>query len=316
MLKMLKITVYFRARSTTSPTMHSQLLRRPLRAARTGSRLLHMMSPLPYAASALSVLSPTTVRHHRAIESELVNGLNSLIAGTPFEHHAVEEIVVSTASDAAHAKIFNHATEVWNHQLYWARLLPGPAERRSPAESAPADLIEWVDKEFSSFDGMVEEMVARSMGLWGSGWTWLVLERESLQLKVVNSFGPVHPLAAGFKPLLAIDLWEHAYLLEGGGREAYVRAYLSAVDWAAVSADLLLAMKGADDEQKLKYVTRLAMKEMRQLRHVMINHESVTLKEPLVLDDLGLSRKAEEHPVDEIERATAEMARKLSAEGK
>ena len=85
---------------------------------------------------------------------------------------------------------------------------------------------------------------------------------------------------------------------------------------AAVSADLLLAMKGADDEQKLKYVTRLAMKEMRQLRHVMINHESVTLKEPLVLDDLGLSRKAEEHPVDEIERATAEMARKLSAEGK
>lgn len=272
-----------------------------------------MIAPLPYTPDALHVLSSQTVRQHRAIEAEVVNGLNTLIAGTPFEHSPVEDIIVATANDAAQAPIFNHAAEVWNHELYWARLLPGkPAQQLR----VPAELNEWVEKEFSSFDVMVEEMVARSLGLWGSGWTWLVLEREALQLKVVNSFGPVHPLPAGLKPLVAIDLWEHAYLSEAGGnREAYVRAYLSAIDWEAVSAELLAAAKGADEEQKLKYVTRLSMKEMRQLRHVMVNHGSLDLKEPLVLDKLNLSSAtAEAEPDEQIKRAMTDLAQKVSAE--
>ena len=111
----------------------------------------------------------------------------------------------------------------------------------------------------------LSQLVSHASSLWGSGWTFLVLDSE-LKLRVVNSFTTWHPLGAGVTPLLAIDMWEHARWSDyGADVEAYVRGYLKSVDWAAVSEALLTAANSASEREKLRYLVRLSSRAMRRL---------------------------------------------------
>ncbi|MBQ3186644.1 MAG: superoxide dismutase [Alistipes sp.] len=160
--------------------------------------------PLPYAYDALSpVISEETLRyHHDKHYAGYVNKLNELIAGTPFEGESLEDIIMT--SDRA---IFNNAAQVWNHEFYFEQLSPEPALR--PSES----LLEAINRQFGSVEAVREAMNQAAVNLFGSGWVWLVVDDEG-ELSILSTRNAGLPMRHGLTPLLALDVWEHAYYID------------------------------------------------------------------------------------------------------
>jgi len=175
---------------------------------------------LPYAKDALApVISANTIefhygKHHRTY----VDNLNKLIAGTPFEQESLEAIIKKTAGDAAKAGIFNNAAQIWNHSFYWQCLKPGGGGAPKGAIAAK------INAAWDSYDKFVEELKTAGTTQFGSGWAWLVLDNG--QLKIVKTANADTPIAHGLKPLLTLDVWEHAYYLDYQNRRP---DYLAAV---------------------------------------------------------------------------------------
>jgi Fe-Mn family superoxide dismutase len=175
---------------------------------------------LPYAKDALApVISANTIefhygKHHRTY----VDNLNKLIAGTPFEKESLEAIIKKTAGDAAKVGIFNNAAQIWNHSFYWQCLKPGGGGAPKGA------IVAKINAAWGSYDKFVEELKTAGTTQFGSGWAWLVLDNG--QLKIVKTANADTPIAHGLKPLLTLDVWEHAYYLDYQNRRP---DYLAAV---------------------------------------------------------------------------------------
>ncbi|MHB1318541.1 MAG: superoxide dismutase [Anaerolineae bacterium] len=180
-----------------------------------------LLPPLPYAEDALEpVISATTIgfhygKHHKGY----VDNLNKLIGGTEYVDMALEEIIASTAGQPEQADIYNNAAQIWNHTFYWQSMRPS-------GEGGPrAELRLKVEASFGSVDACTKELASAAVSQFGSGWAWLVMEGSTL--KVVKTANAQCALAAGIKPLLVIDVWEHAYYLDYQNRRAdYVAAVL------------------------------------------------------------------------------------------
>jgi Fe-Mn family superoxide dismutase len=191
----------------------------------------HILPPLPYADNALDpVISAKTIgfhygKHHKAY----VDNLNKLVTGTEFAEMSLEDVITKTAGKADKAAIFNNAAQTWNHTFYWNSLKPkgqgGP----------PAALKQRIEASFGTVDACKKELVTAATTQFGSGWAWLVLEGD--KLKVVKTGNAEVPMTTGKKPLLTIDLWEHAYYLDYQNRRPdYVNAVLDTLlnwDFAA-----------------------------------------------------------------------------------
>ena len=189
---------------------------------------------LPYAENALDpVISANTLgfhygKHHMAY----LNNLNKLIAGTEFADMPLEKIVAATAGKPDKVAIFNNAAQTWNHTFYWHSLKPkGGGE-------PPAALKQMIEASFGSVDACRKELATTTISQFGSGWGWLVLEGG--KLKVVKTGNADTPMTAGMKPLLAIDVWEHAYYLDYQNRRAdYVNAVLDKlINWEFAFSNL------------------------------------------------------------------------------
>lgn len=178
------------------------------------------LPPLPYKDDALApVISANTLgfhygKHHKGY----VTKLNELVAGTEYAGMSLEQVVVATAGKADKAAIFNNAAQIWNHTFYWNSL-------RAGGGGTPTGRIK--DKLTASFGGVEEARKAlhqAAMGQFGSGWVWLVTTGEKLEIvKTANAEQP----PVGKKPLLTIDVWEHAYYLDYQNRRAdYTQAVL------------------------------------------------------------------------------------------
>ena len=167
-----------------------------------------LMPDLPYAKDALApVISANTLefhygKHHKAY----VDNGNKLIAGSELAEADLETIIKKTAGDAAKAGIFNNAAQVWNHTFYWQSLSPRGGGR--PAGPIAAK----IDAAFGSYSKFVEELKNAGVTQFGSGWAWLVLEGG--RLKITKTANADTPIAHGLKPILTIDVWEHAYYLD------------------------------------------------------------------------------------------------------
>ncbi|HOG17760.1 MAG: Superoxide dismutase (Fe) [Syntrophaceae bacterium PtaU1.Bin231] len=175
---------------------------------------------LPFAKGALApVISSQTLefhygKHHRAY----VDNANKLIAGTALEKEDLEVIIRKTHNNPAQAGIFNNTAQVWNHSFYWKCLKPGGG---GPPTGAVAAMIKDV---WGGYDKFVEDLKAAGATQFGSGWAWLVLENN--RLKITKTPNAETPIATGSKPLLTIDVWEHAYYLDYQNRRP---DYLAAV---------------------------------------------------------------------------------------
>jgi Fe-Mn family superoxide dismutase len=179
------------------------------------------LPPLPYAANALEPhISAQTVgfhygKHHKAY----VEKTNELVQATPLANSTLEEIVKRSARSPKHKKLFNNAAQAWNHNFYWQSMKPR-------AGGAPAGALKQrIDQDFGSYDAFRERFTQAAVDHFSNGWVWLVLERG--KLKIVDTHDADTPLAHGARPLLTMDVWEHAYYLDyKNGRQAYVTAYL------------------------------------------------------------------------------------------
>ncbi len=188
------------------------------------SRKFALMS-LPYAYDALEPeISEETLRfHHDKHHAGYVAKLNTLIAGTPYETMSLEEIVAK--SDGA---IFNNASQVWNHNFYFASLSPTP--KRKP-EGA---LLDAIVSEYGSVEKLKQEMSDAAVNLFGSGWVWLV-ENKDGKLSIMSGKNADTPLRYDMRPLLTIDVWEHAYYIDyRNARADAVKAIWNRIDWSKV----------------------------------------------------------------------------------
>jgi len=194
----------------------------------------HVLPPLPYAESALDpVISATTLgfhygKHHKGY----VDNLNKLVAGTEFAELTLEKIIAATAGKVDKTAIFNNAAQAWNHTFYWRSLMPkGGGE-------PPAVLKQKIEASFGTLDACRKELATAATTQFGSGWAWLVLDGD--KLKVVKTGNADSPLTKGMKPLLTIDVWEHAYYLDYQNRRAdYVATVLDKlISWSFAAGNL------------------------------------------------------------------------------
>lgn len=201
---------------------------------KTGAMSPHVLPALPYADHALEpVISANTLHfHHGKHHQAYVDNLNKLIAGTGLAQLPLEKIVRETAGKPDQVAIFNNAAQAWNHAFFWSSLKPGGGGE------PPAALKKRIDASFGSLDACKKELLAAALAQFGSGWVWLVADGDAL--KVVKTGNADTPLAGGLKPLLTVDVWEHAYYLDYQNRRAdFVGAVLDKlVNWEFAAANL------------------------------------------------------------------------------
>lgn len=194
----------------------------------------HVLPPLPYAENALEpVITANTMsfhygKHHKGY----VDNLNKLTAGTEFADLPLTKIIAGTAGIADKTAIFNNAAQTWNHTFYWHSLKPqGGGE-------PPSALKRKIVASFGSVETCRKELSTAAMAQFGSGWVWLVQDGD--KLKVVKTANADVPLTTGMKPLLTIDVWEHAYYLDYQNRRAdYVNSVLDKlINWNFATANL------------------------------------------------------------------------------
>ena len=192
------------------------------------------LPPLPYAKDALAPYMSTQTldfhhdKHHRAY----LTALNRLIAGTPLENLSLEEITRTAAKDEAKTQLFHNAAQAWNHEFFWHSMKP-------QGGGAPSDrLAAQLDRAFRGFENFRTEFRKAAESQFGSGWTWLVLDRG--KLKIVSTANADTPLVRRQTPLLTCDVWEHAYYLDYQNRRPdFIAAFLDhLVNWDFVARNL------------------------------------------------------------------------------
>jgi Fe-Mn family superoxide dismutase len=190
--------------------------------------MAHELPALPYAQDALEpVISAETIdyhygKHHQAY----VTNLNNLVPGTDFEDAPLEDIVMNSEGG-----LFNNAAQVWNHTFYWNGLSPNGGGEPTGA------LADAINVAFGSFEDFKDAFIKSAVGNFGSGWTWLV-KNEDGTLEIFNTDDADTPLRHGKKPLLTVDVWEHAYYIDyRNARPKYLEEIWKIVNWDFAAAN-------------------------------------------------------------------------------
>lgn len=190
--------------------------------------MTHQLPPLPYEKTALEpfITAETLDYHYGKHHQAYVTNLNNLIPGTEFENLSLEEIIQKSSGG-----IFNNAAQVWNHTFYWNSLKPNGGGLPTGA------LAEAINKSFGSFEKFKEEFTKCAVTTFGSGWAWLVKNADG-SLALVSTSNAATPLTNGQKPLLTIDVWEHAYyIVYRNARPKYVEDFWNFVNWDFAAAN-------------------------------------------------------------------------------
>ncbi|MFA6013542.1 MAG: Fe-Mn family superoxide dismutase [Gallionellaceae bacterium] len=184
----------------------------------------HTLPALPYATDALQPhMSKETFEYHYAKHHQTyVTNLNNLIKGTEFENESLEAIVQKSSGG-----IYNNAAQVWNHTFFWNNMKPNGGGAPTGA------LADAINTKWGSLDEFKKAFQASAVGNFGSGWTWLVKKADG-SLEIVNLGAAGNPLKSGEgKPVITIDVWEHAYYIDYRNlRAKFVETYLNnLVNW-------------------------------------------------------------------------------------
>ncbi len=197
------------------------------------------LAPLPYPKEALEphIDALTMEIHHGRHHKAYVDNLNKAIAGSPLEGRTIEALLADIASvpDAIRGPVRNNGGGHWNHTFFWN--LMGPGKGGVPS----GDLATAIQSAFGSFDDFKAKFEAAGIGRFGSGWAWLLVNGGKLEIaSTPNQDTPLMGKAISGvegKPILGVDVWEHAYYLKYQNKRAdYLKAFWNVVDWNAVSA--------------------------------------------------------------------------------
>jgi Fe-Mn family superoxide dismutase len=189
----------------------------------------HQLPDLPYETDALEphISAETLSFHYGKHHRTYVDKLNDLISGTDYEELSLEEIITSSSGG-----IFNNAAQTWNHSFYWNCLSP------TGGGLPKGKIAEAIEAKWGSFDKFKDELTQSAVTNFGSGWTWLV-KNERGEIEIANTPNAGNPLTDNKKPILTIDVWEHAYYIDyRNARPKYVEAYWNLVNWEFANQNL------------------------------------------------------------------------------
>lgn len=193
-----------------------------------------ILPDLPFARDALApIISEQTLEYHYGKHhNAYVTNLNKLVADSELADESLEAIITKTAGDANKAGVFNNAAQVWNHTFYWNSISPGGG-------GAPTGAIaDRINQDFGGYEQFVDAFKNAGATQFGSGWAWLLLEDGKLKIDQTLNAGT--PIAHNRKPLLTIDVWEHAYYLDYQNRRPdYLAEFIkSLLNWDFANANL------------------------------------------------------------------------------
>ncbi len=164
--------------------------------------------------------------HHGKHHQAYVTNLNNLLQNNAnLASKNLEEIIAISASDASLTAVFNNAAQVWNHSFFWHSIKPNGGGK--PSEK----LLTQISKDFGSFETFISEFKQAAVTQFGSGWAWLVWHEQ--RLKIVKTANADTPIVKDMHPLLACDVWEHAYYIDYRNRRPdYVTTYIEhMINW-------------------------------------------------------------------------------------
>ncbi|KMQ51432.1 Superoxide dismutase [Chitinispirillum alkaliphilum] len=166
------------------------------------------LPPLPFSKEALEphISEKTLSFHHEKHHQKYVNTANQLIKGSQFENADLEGIIKATFGNQEFSKLFNNAAQVWNHWFYWNCF--DPRGMKDPQ----GNTMKMIESSFGSYEQFKNEFVSAAIDQFGSGYAWLV--QDGQKLRVMKTPNAENPIAQNLKPILAIDVWEHAYYLD------------------------------------------------------------------------------------------------------
>jgi len=182
---------------------------------------------LPYAPDALEpVISAQTLSfHHGKHLQAYVNNLNAALPGSGLEGKSLKEVILN-----AQGGMLNNAGQILNHNLYFGQF------RAPKPDNAPTGrLAEAINAEFGSFEAFKEIFAKAGATLFGSGWAWLCSDAEG-NLQITQEANAGNPIQHNLKPLMTMDVWEHAYYLDYQNRRPdHLAALWQIIDWDVVS---------------------------------------------------------------------------------
>ena len=189
---------------------------------------------LPYSKDALDpYISARTLHfHHGKHHAKYVSNLNDLIDETELVEEPLTEIIVRTTHDSSRAGIFNNASQVFNHEFFWNCMKPGGGGEPS------GELADRIADEYGDFGAFRAKFSGAAEKLFGSGWVWLMLDGDKLE--ILQAGNADNPVAHRKRPLLTLDVWEHAYYLDyQNARPTFIGAFLDhLVNWDFVAGNL------------------------------------------------------------------------------
>ena len=185
---------------------------------------------LPYKRDALEphISQKTIDFHYGQHHAADVKNLNNLIENSKFENMQLEDIIKNSEGS-----IFNNAAQVWNHTFYWHCMTP---EKSCQPQAL---LLKTIERDFGSFDNFKQMFIKQAATLFGSGWLWLVCDKEG-KLSLLQTSNAETPITNNeLRPLLVCDVWEHAYYLDQQNlRLAYLNEFWQIINWKFVEKKL------------------------------------------------------------------------------
>ncbi len=183
---------------------------------------------LPYRMDALAPhMSKETLEfHYGKHHKKYVDTLNGLMEGTEYASMNLADVIV-TSREKKDMKVFNNASQVWNHTFFWNGLTPG-------GSSPSGDLEAKLSGAFGSMGEFKKKFTETAVNTFGSGWAWLVKD-SSGSLKLLSTSNAEGPFGTGDTALLTVDVWEHAYYIDHrNARPKFLEAFWSLVNWEFV----------------------------------------------------------------------------------
>ena len=181
----------------------------------------HLLPELPYALDALApAMSADTLNYHygKHLQTYLDN-VNRMIEGTPFADMKLKDMITK-----ALGALYNNAAQAFNHIIFFKQLTP------TPTTISPL-LTQALVARFGSIDAFKSEFSNAAAALFGSGWVWLALDANNV-LQIVPEPNAGNPITRNMRPLMCIDVWEHAYYLDYQNRRGdYIKNFWNLVNW-------------------------------------------------------------------------------------
>ena len=188
---------------------------------------------LPYSFDALEphIDAKTMEIHHDKHHQTYVDKLNEAVKGTEFANMEIGEVLknISKIPQDKKQAVINHGGGHANHSLFWESMTPDAKKKEFKGKIA-----EEIKKTFENFENFKEQFTKASLGIFGSGWTWLVVNSDG-KLEIISTKNQNSPLMNKLYPILGLDVWEHAYYLKyQNKRMEYIKAWWNVVNWKKI----------------------------------------------------------------------------------